>query len=399
MSDPDVLAFVLAGGQGSRLDLLTANRAKPAVPFAGGYRLIDFPLSNCLHSRVSDVWVAQQYQPASLNDHLSNGRPWDLDRTSGGLLVLPPYQGDEREGWTKGTADGLWRNAELIRQIDPEVIVLVSADAVYRLDYRDVVAAHTDSGAVLTMVTTHVDIDDAGRYGVVQVDGDETGGRVREYSYKPDDPTSDLVTNEVFVFSTGPVLDLLERLADDAEKDGLGDLGDRLLPELVADGVVRSYAQPGYWRDVGTVDAYWRANMDFLSDKPPFDLDDPSWAVRTQGGLRSPAWVTDSASVRSSLLSSAAYVGGEVVHSVLAPRAVVEAGATVIDSILLPGCRVGAGARVERTVVDDDVVVGPDARIGGDDAITLLGLRVELDSGATVKAGSRVPDDDDDRDR
>src|SRR6478735_3246427 len=281
MSDPDVLAFVLAGGQGSRLDLLTASRAKPAVPFAGGYRLIDFPLSNCLHSRVSDVWVAQQYQPASLNDHLSNGRPWDLDRTSGGLLVLPPYQGDEREGWTKGTADGLWRNAELIRQVEPEVVVLVSADAVYRLDYRDVVRAHLDSGAVMTMVTTHVDIADAGRYGVVQVDGDQTGGRVRDYAYKPDEPASDLVSNEVFVFSTGPVLDLLERLADDADDEA--DNGEGL-------------------GDVGTIDAYWEANMDFLSDDPPFDLDDPSWAVRTQGGLRSPAWVTDSASVRSSLL-------------------------------------------------------------------------------------------------
>jgi glucose-1-phosphate adenylyltransferase len=399
MSDPDVLAFVLAGGQGSRLDLLTASRAKPAVPFAGGYRLIDFPLSNCLHSRISDVWVAQQYQPASLNDHLSNGRPWDLDRTSGGLLVLPPYQGDEREGWTKGTADGLWRNAALIRQIDPELVVLVSADAVYRLDYRDVVRAHVDSGAVMTMVTTHVDIDDAGRYGVVQVDGDETGGRIRDYAYKPDEPAGDLVTNEVFVFSTGPVLDLLERLADatdDDDEEGLGDLGDRLLPELVADGSVRSYAQPGYWRDVGTIDAYWEANMDFLSDYPPFDLDDPSWAVRTQGGLRSPAWVTDSASVRTSLLSSAAQVAGDVRHSVLAPRAVVERGATVVDSILLPGCRVRAGARVERAIVDDNVVVGRDAQVGGADAITLLGRRVEIEEGSTVKAGARVPEDDDD---
>ena len=399
MSDPDVLAFVLAGGQGSRLDLLTAKRAKPAVPFVGGYRLIDFPLSNCLHSRVSDVWVAQQYQPASLNDHLSNGRPWDLDRTSGGLLVLPPYQGDEREGWTKGTADGLWRNAELIRQVEPEVVVLVSADAVYRLDYRDVVTAHLDSGAVMTMVTTQVDIDDAGRYGVVQVDGDETGGRVRDYAYKPDEERAVIrrtLDNEVFVFTTGPVLDLLERLADDAGDDGLGDLGDKLLPELVADGSVRSYAQPGYWRDVGTIDAYWEANMDFLSDEPPFDLDDPSWAVRTQGGLRSPAWVTDSASVRSSLLSSGAHVAGEVVHSVVAPRAFVVPGANVVDSILLPGCRVRAGARVERTIVDDGVVVGPDAQIGGSDAITLLGRRIEIDAGSTVKAGARVPEDDDD---
>jgi glucose-1-phosphate adenylyltransferase len=169
-----------------------------------------------------------------------------------------------------------------------------------------------------------------------------------------------------------------------------------LRPDRGAHGSVRSYAQPGYWRDVGTIDAYWEANMDFLSDNPPFDLDDPSWAVRTQGGLRSPAWVTDSASVRTSLLSSAAQVAGDVRHSVLAPRAVVERGATVVDSILLPGCRVRAGARVERAIVDDNVVIGSDAQVGGADAITLLGRSVELEAGSTVKAGARVPEDDDD---
>ena len=275
MSHSDVLAFVLAGGQGSRLKALTDKRAKPAVPFAGSYRLIDFPLSNCLHSAISDVWVAQQYQPASLNDHLSNGRPWDLDRTTGGLLVLPPYQGSGREGWTQGTADGLWRNAQLIRELGPEFVVVMSADAVYRLDYRDVVRAHQDTGAVLTMVTTQVDRQDASRYGVVEVDGDRTGGRVTRYAYKPDEPTSDVVTNEVFVFRPAPVLDLLEQLADEAGEDGVGDLGDKLLPALVEGGDVRSFGQPGYWRDVGTVEAYWQANMDFLSDDPPFDLDDP----------------------------------------------------------------------------------------------------------------------------
>ena len=396
MSNSDVLAFVLAGGQGSRLKALTAKRAKPAVPFAGSYRLIDFPLSNCLHSAIADVWVAQQYQPASLNDHLSNGRPFDLDRTTGGLLVLPPYQGSGREGWTQGTADGLWRNAQLIRELGPEFVVVMSADAVYRLDYREVVRAHEDTGAVLTMVTTKVPKEDAARYGVVEIDGERTGGRITRYDYKPDEPAGDVVTNEVFVFRPAPVLDLLEQLADEADDDGVGDLGDKLLPALVESGDVRSFAQPGYWRDVGTVEAYWQANMDFLSDDPPLDLDDPQWAVRSQGGLRSSAWVSSSASVRGSLLASAAQISGAVERSVVSPRAVVEQGAQVVDSILLPGAVVRAGARVERTIVDDGVEIGRDARVGGADAITLIGGELKIDEGARIAAGSVVPDDDDD---
>lgn len=395
MSNSDVLAFVLAGGQGSRLQALTNRRAKPAVPFAGGYRLIDFPLSNCLHSDVSDVWIAQQYQPASLNDHLANGRPWDLDRTIGGLLVLPPYQGSGREGWTQGTADGLWRNAQLIRELGPEFVVVMSADAVYRLDYRDVVRAHEETGAVLTMVTTRVDKKEAGRYGVVEVDGDQAGGRITRYAYKPDEPFSDLVTNEVFVFRPEPVLDLLERLVDESGEDGVGDLGDKLLPALVDDGPVHSYAQPGYWRDVGTIEAYWEANMDFLSDEPPLDLDDPDWAIRTQGGFRAPAWVADSATVRRSVLAAAAQIRGEVTHSVVAPRAEVEEGAQVVDSILLPGARVCSGARIERTIVDDGVTIGRDARVGGPDAITLIGDELEIPAGARIAAGSVLPEEED----
>jgi glucose-1-phosphate adenylyltransferase len=208
MARPDVLVLVLAGGAGGRLELLTEQRAKPAVPFAGMYRLIDFPLSNCLHSAISDVWVLQQYQPASLNDHLANGRPWDLDRTAGGLRVLPPHEGTRREGFTQGTADGLWRNASLIRELGPRQLVVVSADAVYRLNYRDVLDAHRATGAALTMVTTSVDHRDAGRYGVVQIDGD----RVVDYAYKPDEPAGDTITTEVFVMEPDAVLDTLEQL-------------------------------------------------------------------------------------------------------------------------------------------------------------------------------------------
>src|SRR5215210_457913 len=249
MALPRILVLVLAGGAGGRLQLLTENRAKPAVPFAGVYRLIDFPLSNCQHAGISDVWVSVQFHPASLSEHLANGRPWDLDRTAGGLMTLPPYQGTERGGWNEGTADSLWRQAGLIREFGADALVVVSADAVYRLDYREVAEAHLGSGAEVTMVTTEVAADDAARYGIVKVDGD----RVVDYAYKPDEPATTTATNEVFVFTPDATLDRLEALAEDAGDDGLEDLGSHLLPAQTRDGAARAYPLEGYWRDVGTV--------------------------------------------------------------------------------------------------------------------------------------------------
>src|SRR5437764_8047682 len=244
MALPRILVLVLAGGAGGRLELLTERRAKPAVPFAGVYRLVDFPLSNCEHSQIADVWVSVQYQTASLTEHLSNGRPWDLDRTNGGLMTLPPFQGSEREGFTEGTADSLWRQAELIRGFAPDALVVVSADAVYKLDYREVAEAHLGSGAEVTMVTTEVAADDASRYGIVQVEGD----RVVDYAYKPDEPATTTATNEVFVFSPTETLDRLEAIAAGVGKDGLEDLGSHLLPAQTKDGAARAHPLEGYWR-------------------------------------------------------------------------------------------------------------------------------------------------------
>src|SRR3954467_11563833 len=220
MSLPRILVLVLAGGAGGRLELLTEQRAKPAVPFAGVYRLIDFPLSNCQHSGIADVWVSVQFHPTSLSDHLANGRPWDLDRTVGGLMMLPPFQGTDRGGWVRGTANLLWRQADLIREYDADALVVVSSDAVYKLDYREVVDAHLGSGAEVTMVTTDVAADDAARYGIVRVDGD----RVTDYAYKPEEPATTTATNEVFVFRTTATLDRLEALAAGAGEEGLADL-------------------------------------------------------------------------------------------------------------------------------------------------------------------------------
>jgi glucose-1-phosphate adenylyltransferase len=389
MALPRVLVLVLAGGQGGRLELLTETRAKPAVPFAGVYRLVDFPLSNCQHSGIADVWVSVQYQPQSVSEHLANGRPWDLDRTTGGLMMLPPFQGSERGGWTEGTADGLWRQAELIRDLGPDALVVVSSDAVYKLDYRSVVEAHLGSGAEVTMVTTEVDADDAARYGIVQVAED---GAVTDYAYKPDHPATTTATNEVFVFSPTPTLDRLEGLSRKVGDEGLEDLGTHLLPAQTGDGAARAYPLNGYWRDVGTVEAYWEAHRDFLAEEPPIDLDELSWPVHTRGGRHSAARVLRGAVVEQSLLSGGTRVAGQVTGSVLSPGVVVEQGATVVDSVLLPGVRVRAGATVTRAVLDDNVQVGERATVGGDGDITLVGREARVPDGADLPAGARLPE-------
>src|SRR3954465_3608124 len=281
MSLPRILVLVLAGGAGGRPELLTHQRAKPAVPFAGVYRLIDFPLSNCQHSAIADVWVSVQFHPTSVSDPLSNGRPWDLDRTTGGLMMLPPFQGTDRGGWVSGTADLLWRQADLIREFGADALVVVSSDAVYKLDYREVAEAHLDAGAEVTMVTTEVAADDAPRYGIVELaDGD----RVSDYAYKPEQPATTTATNEVFVFTPEPTLDRLEELSRRGGEDGLEDLGTPRLPAQTRDGVARAHPLKSYWRDVGTVAAYWAAHRDFLSPEPPLDLDHPPCPAHTPRG-------------------------------------------------------------------------------------------------------------------
>jgi glucose-1-phosphate adenylyltransferase len=393
MALPRILVLVLAGGAGGRLELLTEQRAKPAVPFAGVYRLIDFPLSNCQHSQIADVWVSVQFHPTSLSDHLANGRPWDLDRTAGGLLTLPPFQGTDRGGWHTGTADSLWRQADLVREFDADALVVVSSDAVYKLDYREVAEAHLGSGAEVTMVTTEVAEDDASRYGIVRMGED---GKVTDYAYKPEAPATTTATNEVFVFSPGPTLDRLEGLADEAGEGGLEDLGDQLLPAQTRDGLARAYPLDGYWRDVGTVPAYWQAHRDFLAEHPPVDLDDPAWPVHTRGGRHSAARLLRSAEVEGSLISGGTRVAGTVRGSVLSPGVVVEEGATVVDSVLLPGVRVRAGATVTRAVLDDLVEVGAEAAVGGDGDIALVGRRARVRPGSEVTAGARFPEPDED---
>jgi glucose-1-phosphate adenylyltransferase len=392
MPKPKVLALVMAGGEGSRLELLTERRAKPALPFAGVFRLIDFPLSNCVHSGIEDVWVLQQYRLQSLNDELANGRPWDLDRTYGGLRLLPPQLGaGEEDGFHEGNADAIWRNRQLIAEHDPEVILVLSADHVYRLDYGEVLARHRERGAGVTVVTSEVPEREASRQAVVEVAAD---GRLSGFHYKPDEPPTTRVATEVFAFETGRLLGTLDELA--AGDGELKDFGHGLLPRLVEAGEAVEHRMEGYWRDVGTVPAYWQAHMDLLDPERPLDLDDPAWPVLGRAPHRLPARVESSARVDGALLSPGTVVCGEVTRSVLGPGVVVEPGGSVRDAVLLDDCVVAAGARVERAVLDRGVRVGRDARVGGagdDGEPALVGEGAQVPRGARVAPGGRLGQD------
>jgi glucose-1-phosphate adenylyltransferase len=389
MPKPKVLALVMAGGEGSRLELLTERRAKPALPYAGVYRLIDFPLSNCLHSGIEDVWVLQQYRLQSLNDELANGRPWDLDRTYGGLRLLPPQLGAEEDGFHEGNADAIWRNRQLIAEHDPEVVLVLSADHVYRLDYGEVLARHRDRRAGVTVVTSEVPAAEASRQAVVEVAGD---GRLSGFHYKPEEPPTTRAATEVFAFRTGLLLDTLEELAGEGE---LQDFGHGLLPRLVAAGEAVEHRMAGYWRDVGTVPAYWQAHMDLLDPERPLDLDDPAWPVLGRAPHRLPARVEGTAPLDGALLSPGTVVAGEVARSVLGPGVVVEPGATVREAVLLDDCVVAAGSRVERAVLDRGVRVGPDAVVGapGGDGPALVAEEAQVPGGARVPPGGRLRHD------
>ena len=344
MPKPKVLALVMAGGQGSRLELLTERRAKPALPYGGVFRLIDFPLSNCVHSGIEDVWVLQQ-----------------------------------------------WRNRQLIAEHDPEIVLVLSADHVYRLDYGEVLARHRDRGAGVTVVTSEVPEREASRQAVVEVAGD---GRVSGFHYKPDEPPTTRVATEVFAFQTGRLLATLDELA--AGDGELKDFGHGLLPRMVDEGEAVEHRMAGYWRDVGTVPAYWQAHMDLLDPKRPLELDDPAWPVLGRAPHRVPARVAGSARLDRALLSPGTMVCGEVTRSVLGPGVVVEPGASVRDAVLLDDCVVATGARVERAVLDRGVRVGREARVGGagdDGEPALAGENTQVPPGATVAPGGRLGPD------
>lgn len=404
-SRPEYLAIVQAGGKGSRMDVLTRDRAKPALPFAGSFQLVDFPLSNLHNSRIEHVWLCLQYQAGSMHDLVANGRPWDLDRTRGGLrLVFPEQQsGDdsgEEDGFAQGNADQLFRIRGQIQEAGCSAVIVMSADQVYELDYRDVLDAHEASGAECTVVTTRCrDAEEAVQHAIV-IAGDD--GRVSEVDYKPEQARSLDIATEVLVYDTDLLVQALEelhgRLSTQAgEGDtGLGDFGEHLVPWFVDRGRTHAWAMPGYWMDAGRPETYLQAHRDLLDGTT--DVFRPDWPILTRQPQRVPARVVEGSVVSDSLISSGGRVEGTVRRSVLGPGVVVEPGAEVVDSVLFADVVVRAGARVSWSILDEGVVVGTDAVVGGvprtrpvpSEKVTMIGHSAKVLAGSTVPLGARV---------
>jgi glucose-1-phosphate adenylyltransferase len=397
----DVLALVQAGGAGNRMDVLTRERAKPALPVAGIYQLIDFSLSNLAHSGISEVWLSVQYHGTSLEDQVANGRPWDLDRTSGGLRLLMPEEGTggaDEEGFARGNADELYRIRDQIEQSGASVVLVMSADHVYRFDFRDLVEAHLDGDHECTVVTTEVDLSDASDHAVITVEGD----RVVRVDYKPDDPPHGTVAAEIIAYRSDVLLEVLQELHRELGPDapagdsGLGDFGDHLLPRLVERGLTGALALEGYWRDLGQPHYYLRAHRELLRDDVGV-LGVPGWPILTRHASRAPARVLDGAELVDSLVSPGCVVSGRVERSVLGPGVRIEAGARVSDAVLFDDVTVESGATVSRAIVDKRCSIGKGARVGSDDAdlddsddIALVGNDAVIAPGAEVPRGARL---------
>jgi glucose-1-phosphate adenylyltransferase len=349
------MALILAGGEGERLSILSSVRAKPAVPFGGKYRIIDFTLSNCVNSDIDDVLVLTQYNPRSLNDHIGLGRPWDLDRNSGGVRLLQPYIARGRVAeWYRGTADAVLRNLNVIEHSDADTVLVLAGDHIYKMDYQPFVQAHRRHRADVTLAVRRVPLADASRMGILALDDSD---RVTEWQEKPKQPKSDLASMGVYVFSKRALKRWL--------REDLVDFGGNVIPAMLDAGArVFGYRFNGYWQDVGTIQSYWEANMALLQDRPELDLYDKEWLIHTRSEERAPAKVGPTAQIHRSLISHGCVIEGTVVNSILSPGVRVDVGAVVRDSIVMFDSIIRAGAVVDRAILDKEVVVGQGAIVG-----------------------------------
>jgi len=385
------MAMILAGGRGKRLSILTQKRAKPAVPFAGKYRIIDFPLSNCANSGITTVGVLTQYRPRSLNEHIRTGSPWDLDRQHGGVWLLQPYERFTEVEAYAGTADAIQQNFDFIRHNSPDLVLIIGGDHIYKMNYDDLITFHTSHQADLTVATLTVKLDEASRFGILETD---SSYRVVSFEEKPLQPKGMLASMGIYVFNLEA---LSKALLDDARDSGSDhDFGKNIVPRMIENYRVFAYPFSGYWVDVGTVQAYWEAHMDLLVDEPLLNLLDRNWVIHTPSEERPPVNIRTGATVSHSLITDGCVIEGTVEYSVLSPGVRVARGAVVRNSIILTDSEVRAGAVVDRSIVDKRVVVGEGAHVGhgADYSPNPLGDLVSgislVGKNATVKRGARV---------
>lgn len=384
----ECVAMILAGGQGSRLGVLTRYRAKPAVPYGGKYRIIDFPLSNCTNSGIDVVGVLTQYEPFVLNSYIGNGAPWDLNTNNGGAYALSPstHIGDTGN-WYLGTADAIYQNIRFIERFAPEFVVILSGDHIYKMDYSDMVRFHKENDADATIAVMPVPIEEASRFGIL---GTDEHNRVTEFVEKPANPPSNLASMGIYVFSWEKARRYLE--ADAADANSSHDFGKDVIPAMLNAGEnLYAYRFEGYWRDVGTIDSLWEANMDLLDESSELDMSDESWKIYSRNPNLPAARIGSGAKLEDSMVAEGCEVEGDVYHSLLFQGVRVGKGARIVDSVVMRGARIGAGAVIERAVIAENAQVGADSHIGeanGD--LCVLGPESWIAPGASVAAGDSV---------
>ncbi len=387
----ECVAMLLAGGQGSRLYVLTGDMAKPAVPFGGKFRIIDFPLSNCTNSGIDTVGVLTQYRPLELNSYIGNGQPWELDRMNGGVHILPPYQSATGAVWYKGTANAIYQNIGFVDMYDPEYVVVLSGDHIYKMDYSDMLRRHKEAEADCTIAVMEVPWDEAPRFGIMNVDESDT---IVEFEEKPKNPKSNLASMGIYIFSWQKMRAYL--IADEADEKSSNDFGKNIIPNMLNAGEkMVAYRFEGYWKDVGTLDSLWDANMDMLSPASGLNLLDKSWPIYGRTPSCPPAFVGPDSDVGNSAVAKGCVIDGEVKNSVLSVNVTVKQGAQVSYSVLMPGAVVEEGATVQYAIVGENCVVGKGATVGAAPetaadpeawGVAVLGPGTKLGEGETVPA-------------
>ncbi|MBR1967951.1 MAG: glucose-1-phosphate adenylyltransferase [Clostridia bacterium] len=384
------VAMLLAGGQGSRLYALTNNIAKPAVSFGGKYRIIDFPLSNCVNSGIDTVGVLTQYQPLILNGYIGNGQPWDLDRAFGGVRILSPYQGKNSSDWYKGTANAIYQNLRFINQYNPDYVLILSGDHIYKMNYALMLNYHILNGADCTIAAINVPMKEASRFGILNTNPD---GSIYEFEEKPKKPKSTLASMGIYIFSTQKLCKYLEE--DSLNPKSSNDFGKDILPRMLAQGEkMMAYEFEGYWKDVGTIDSLFEANMDLLGDNPKFDVTDNAWKIQSRSPLAPPHYIGDSAKTDNSIIMSGCEIFGTIENSILASDVTVKKGAIIRNSIIMSDVIIEEDAVVEYSIIDENTVIGKGAKIGEDKSskkgITVLSRNIKVDAGATVEGGAII---------
>ena len=394
MKSKKCVAMLLAGGQGSRLGVLTGKIAKPAVPYGGKYRIIDFPLSNCTNSGIDTVGILTQYKPLELNDYVGSGKAWDLDRIDGGVHILPPYQSQQGGDWYKGTANAIYQNLAFIERYNPEYVLILSGDHIYKMDYSDMLNQHVESGAGCTIAVLDVSLEEASRFGIMNANPD---GTIYEFEEKPKNPKSTLASMGIYIFDWEKLRYYLTE--DEKDPNSSNDFGKNIIPAMLNAGeLLKVYRFNDYWKDVGTVDSLWDANLDLLNPNLNLDLADKNWKIYSKTTGTSPQYISDTAKVENSLITNGCEIYGDVDYSILFKDVTIEEGATVDYSLVMPGAVIKKGAKVRYAIIAEDVVVEEGAVIGGDPAvvgtdnwgITVIGDNLTVGKNAEVSANKMI---------